>query len=619
MTSALRNKAMTVGAVGIVVILCAGGWTAARSFESPAQAAAKTKAPQPSRITVPVERRSLSADLVVRGAVRYDQPTVVTLAGPVGSELGAGGGSASQLLTRIAERGTRVASGEILAEVAGRPVLLLRGDRPMFRAITPGATGDDVRQLEEALASLGFDPGGRDGVYDAAAQAAVAAFYTSRGYRPQGLTSDEEDKIRQLRKSMLEAQANLDTARVAEDGARKPPKSSAVQEADAAVRAAQDALEAAFRTAETDLAAVKSSVVAAQRALDRATTAKHAADDEQARLAGEKQAADATLAAARSGAPNPATGAPYTVAEIEQLTSVASTAAQSAAQATQTALDAAAAVDGANEQLVTATATLNSTPATSRAAVQSARDALQSAKTRRSELDGPSDTLTSAKATTASAQRSMAQATEDLERALAKSGVSVPAGEVVFAASDSVRVDEVTAKVGEALSGKLMTVTGSRLGVAASISKQDRDLVQVGDTVRIGSTEAGIDTTGTITEIADKAGTDGLDDQHIRIVIAMETQAGSAELLNDLPVRVTIPISSTGDTKVLVVPVAAVTLAADGTSRVDIETDPQADTKTVTVEPGISTDGVVEVAPVEPGALNEGDRVVVGTKQEGES
>ena len=86
---------------------------------------------------------------------------------------------------------------------------------------------------------------------------------------------------------------------------------------------------------------MKSSVVAAQRALDRATTAKHAADDEQARLAGEKQAADATLAAARSGAPNPATGAPYTVAEIEQLTSVASTAAQSAAQATQTALDAA--------------------------------------------------------------------------------------------------------------------------------------------------------------------------------------------------------------------------------------------------------------------------------------
>lgn len=163
MTSALRNKAMTVGAVGIVVILCAGGWTAARSFESPAQAAAKTKAPQPSRITVPVERRSLSADLVVRGAVRYDQSTVVTLAGPVGSELGAGGGSASQLLTRIAERGTRVASGEILAEVVGRPVLLLRGDRPMFRAITPGATGDDVRQLEEALASLGFDPGGRDG------------------------------------------------------------------------------------------------------------------------------------------------------------------------------------------------------------------------------------------------------------------------------------------------------------------------------------------------------------------------------------------------------------------------------------------------------------------------
>ncbi|HBX76200.1 MAG TPA: hypothetical protein DEG43_01000, partial [Acidimicrobiaceae bacterium] len=102
MNPSSRNKAL-VGVVAVAVVAsCAGGWVAARSFESPAQAAARTQAPTASRITVPVERRTLSADLVVRGAVRYDKPTKVTLAGPVGSEDPSA--TSAQLITRTAER-----------------------------------------------------------------------------------------------------------------------------------------------------------------------------------------------------------------------------------------------------------------------------------------------------------------------------------------------------------------------------------------------------------------------------------------------------------------------------------------------------------------------------------
>ena len=121
-----------------------------------------------------------------------------------------------------------------------------------------------------------------------------------------------------------------------------------------------------------------------------------------------------------------------------------------------------------------------------------------------------------------------------------------------------------------------------------------------------------METAGEITSIAEKAGNDDLDEQHVRVMISMDSVPTGAQQLNDLPVRITIPISSTGDTLVLVVPVAAVSLAADGTSRVEVETDPKKETKLVNVKPGISSNGLVQVDPLEEGSLNEGDRVVVG-------
>ena len=610
MNPSSRNKAL-VGVVAVAVVAsCAGGWVAARSFESPAQAAARTQAPTASRITVPVERRTLSADLVVRGAVRYDKPTKVTLAGPVGSEDPSA--TSAQLITRTAERGASIQNGEILAEVAGRPVFFLRGARATYRAITPGASGEDVRQLEDALATLGFDPGPRDGVYDAAAQAAVAALYTARGYRAQGLTTDQEEKARQLRKALLDAQANLDTAKVSEWNAAKPPKASAISEAEAAVRNAETALASALRKAESDLADAQSAVDRAKSTLDRSRVTKTEADAEAARTAAVKRDADSALATARSGGVNPTTGLSFTAAEIEQLVTSASTAAQAATQAAQAARESAGAIEAATAELRTAQVRLNDTPALNTAAVQQAIDSVTAAKLRKSEMNETSDGLSSARASTQSAQRSVQQANEELARELAKGGISLPAGEVVFVDADSVRVEEVTLNAGDAATGKLMTVTGARFAVAASVSTADRDLLTLGAKVTIEASDAGIETTGEITSIAEKAGTDGLDEQHVRVMISMDSVPTGAQQLNDLPVRITIPISSTGDTLVLVVPVAAVSLAADGTSRVEVETDPKKETKLVNVKPGISSNGLVQVDPLEKGSLNEGDRVVVG-------
>jgi hypothetical protein len=71
----------------------------------------------------------------------------------------------------------------------------------------------------------------------------------------------------------------------------------------------------------------------------------------------------------------------------------------------------------------------------------------------------------------------------------------------------------------------------------------------------------------------------------------------------------TITVDST-KTDVLAVPVAALSVAADGTSRVEVKAD-DGTTHFVAVTPGLSAKGLVAVVPA--GALAAGDLVIVGT------
>jgi hypothetical protein len=62
---------------------------------------------------------------------------------------------------------------------------------------------------------------------------------------------------------------------------------------------------------------------------------------------------------------------------------------------------------------------------------------------------------------------------------------------------------------------------------------------------------------------------------------------------------------------VLAVPVAGVSVAGDGSSRVEVEQQ-GGGTRTVAVTPGLAANGLVAVEPVR-GGLSPGDRVIVGT------
>src|SRR5215510_10851788 len=146
--------------------------------------AARTAPPEPSPILVPVESRVLSSDVVTRGTVRFGLPQPVSI---VPSSVKGSVG----LIAALPRPNTKFEEGEVMLTVSGRPVFVLRGETPTFRDISPSTRGGDVRQFEEALARLGFDPGPVDGIYDEKTSAAVERWYKSSGRDPFGATREQ--------------------------------------------------------------------------------------------------------------------------------------------------------------------------------------------------------------------------------------------------------------------------------------------------------------------------------------------------------------------------------------------------------------------------------------------
>ena len=90
-----------------------------------------------------------------------------------------------------AEASVASAEADLDALVAGRGSLaVMYGSTAVYRTMTVGLAGDDVRQLEENLADLGYADGegfSVDGVFDEATAAAVSDWQRATGQNPDGM------------------------------------------------------------------------------------------------------------------------------------------------------------------------------------------------------------------------------------------------------------------------------------------------------------------------------------------------------------------------------------------------------------------------------------------------
>jgi len=133
-------------ALAAAVVLVAGvcGVVAVSGADHPAAAARS-----PATNTEKVEKGELSALVSGAGTLTYR-------ARPDGSPY-AVVNQTGGVYTQLPDAGNKVGCGGVLYRVDNRPVVLLCGTVPAYRALHVGVTGPDVRQLNRNLHQLGYD------------------------------------------------------------------------------------------------------------------------------------------------------------------------------------------------------------------------------------------------------------------------------------------------------------------------------------------------------------------------------------------------------------------------------------------------------------------------------
>ena len=504
----MNNNPVTVllCVLALVALVAVGGWVAGSRIESPAEVAARTAPPRPSPILVPVESRVLSTNVVTRGTARFGLPQPISIAPSTVKANTAG------LITTLPARNTQVKEGDVLFTASGRPVMVLEGDQPAYRDLVPGISGSDVRQLEQGLERLGFDPGPIDGTYDEKTSAAVGEWYESRGYEPFWPTVEQLANIRLLEQGLADAKKLQMAA------------ASAAAAADLAVETARMKAVHTDKLANADIQAgiaARALVVLDPRG-----------------LATSRAAADAKIEVGRA-----ALRAARTEGELNY----------------QAALD----------------------------AKEVAEFDAKLAATRVDHL------------------------ATDLEMAQRKLGVQVPVDELVFVPALPVRIHEVTAVVGSPASGPLLSVTDNQITIDSSLALEAAPLVKPGMEVHIEESAFGIKTKGVVERVESTPGTHGVDGYHIYFAVHVDE---SPIPLEGFSLRLTIPLESS-QAAVIAVPLSAISLTADGISRIQVEKDGLFES--IEVRPGLSADGYVQVTPVEA-TLEPGQRVVIGSANNGD-
>jgi len=133
---ALAAAAVLVAAIGGVVVM-----SGAEDPTAPGRA--------PAADTVTVEKGELSAMVSQGGTLTYRARSDGSPYPMINQARG--------VYTTLPDNGDKVGCGDVLYRVDDRPVVLLCGTVPVYRALHVGVNGRDVRQLNRNLHQLGYD------------------------------------------------------------------------------------------------------------------------------------------------------------------------------------------------------------------------------------------------------------------------------------------------------------------------------------------------------------------------------------------------------------------------------------------------------------------------------
>jgi peptidoglycan hydrolase-like protein with peptidoglycan-binding domain len=153
----MRLRPVLIGVAALAVLGAAGA--AAAGFGGNDTAAEPTRRTAPAA-TATVKRMTLVKSMAVAGSLSFGEPVPLT-------------STATGTVTWLPAAGARITRGGTLLRVDEKPIVLLYGELPMYRPLTAGTRGTDVRQFEENLRSLGYSGFTVDEEFSAATTAAV--------------------------------------------------------------------------------------------------------------------------------------------------------------------------------------------------------------------------------------------------------------------------------------------------------------------------------------------------------------------------------------------------------------------------------------------------------------
>lgn len=243
----------------------AGLLYASRSSQTTSEAAANATPPPPGPTSAQVENRPLAESISIRGAITAPNTVDVVATASASEE------------SRLILTGLRISQGDtvnapsVLAEVGGRPIIVLQATTPFYRSIHYGDMGPDVAVLQRSL-------GVHDtSVFDEATQDALGGLYESLGYTPpEDAAGTPDGSAESSLESLLDAEedANINgdfavrSALLALDEAKAGAANG--DGTAAQVEQAQLALDAAIQARNRAVSRAERDVAAERRRLDEA-------------------------------------------------------------------------------------------------------------------------------------------------------------------------------------------------------------------------------------------------------------------------------------------------------------------------------------------------------------
>jgi peptidoglycan hydrolase-like protein with peptidoglycan-binding domain len=170
-----RRRRVVAGVLAVAVLGGVGWWTAGHPGLDTGTPAATPPAPT---ATATIQRQNLNGQTKVDGTLGY--AASATVQSPLQGRI-----------TWLPTAGAVIRRGGTLLSVDNKPVQLFYGAKPAWRDLSTGVDdGPDIKQLEQNLAALGYDPDHQmtiDNHYTAATAAAVKRWQKARGLDQTGV------------------------------------------------------------------------------------------------------------------------------------------------------------------------------------------------------------------------------------------------------------------------------------------------------------------------------------------------------------------------------------------------------------------------------------------------